>query len=57
MDGVIFHSIWTVILFICIIAIGLWAYSSRQKTRFEEAANLVFADDEQPPQSASSNNK
>ncbi|GAA04126.1 MULTISPECIES: cbb3-type cytochrome oxidase subunit 3 [Photobacterium] len=40
------HSIWTVILFTSFIGIIVWAYSKRQKSRFDEAANLVFADDE-----------
>ncbi|MGL4916675.1 MAG: cbb3-type cytochrome oxidase subunit 3 [Aeromonas allosaccharophila] len=30
------------------IGIIVWAYSKRRKTSFDEAANLVFADDEQP---------
>ncbi|WP_036832076.1 cbb3-type cytochrome oxidase subunit 3 [Photobacterium sanctipauli] len=47
MDVGISHSIWTVVLFISFIGIVLWAYSKRQKSRFEEAANLVFADEEQ----------
>ena len=46
MDMVTFHTIWTVILFVSFIGIIVWAYSKRQKTRFTEAANLVFADDE-----------
>ncbi|MGF1689834.1 cbb3-type cytochrome oxidase subunit 3 [Photobacterium kagoshimensis] len=40
------HSIWTVILFSSFIGIVVWAFSKRQKSRFEEAANLVFADEE-----------
>lgn len=46
MDIGTIHSIWTVLLFICFIGIVLWAYSKRQKSRFEEAANLVFADED-----------
>lgn len=41
------HSIWTVLVFIYMLAIIVWAYSSKQKASFDEAANLVFADDEQ----------
>lgn len=41
-----FHSIWTLVLFISFIGIFLWAYSSRRKTDFEQAANLVFDQDE-----------
>ncbi|MGF1724908.1 cbb3-type cytochrome oxidase subunit 3 [Photobacterium nomapromontoriensis] len=46
MDIGIVHSIWTVILFSSFIGIVIWAFSKRQKSRFEEAANLVFADEE-----------
>ncbi|MBC7006115.1 cbb3-type cytochrome oxidase subunit 3 [Photobacterium sp. BZF1] len=47
MDIGTIHSIWTLILFGSFIGIVLWAYSKRQKSRFDEAANLVFADEEQ----------
>ena len=46
MDIGTIHSIWTLILFGSFIGIVLWAYSKRQKSRFDEAANLVFADEE-----------
>lgn len=46
MNLVDIHSIWTVVIFVGFIAIVVWAYSSRQKARFDEAANLVFADEE-----------
>ena len=36
----------TVVLFLSFLGIVFWAYSSRQKERFDEAANLPFADDE-----------
>ena len=45
MDIGTIHSIWTVLLFISFIGIVLWAYSKRRHAEFEEAANLVFADD------------
>lgn len=46
MDANDLRVIITVILFVSFLGIVLWAYSSRQKTRFDEAANLPFADDE-----------
>lgn len=46
MDVGTIHSIWTVVLFVSFIGIVFWAYSKRQKASFEEAANLVFADEE-----------
>ena len=36
----------TVVSFIVFLLIVWWAYSGRQKKRFDEAANLPFADDE-----------
>ena len=36
------------LLMIIMIGIIVWAYSKRRKASFDEAANLVFADDEQP---------
>ncbi|MCL4746406.1 MAG: CcoQ/FixQ family Cbb3-type cytochrome c oxidase assembly chaperone [Burkholderiaceae bacterium] len=36
----------TVLTLIVFIGIVLWAYSARQKHRFDEAANLPFADDD-----------
>lgn len=46
MDIGTIHSIWTVVLFVSFIGVVFWAYSKRQKASFEEAANLVFADEE-----------
>ncbi|GAA0852143.1 cbb3-type cytochrome oxidase subunit 3 [Aliiglaciecola litoralis] len=43
-------SIFTVVVFVSFIGIVLWAMSGRAKTRFDEAQNLVF-DDEQTQQS------
>jgi len=36
----------TVFVFVAFIAICIWAYSGKRKARFDEAANLPFADDE-----------
>lgn len=49
MDQGIIGSIFTVIVFIAFIGVVYWAFSKRNKDRFEEAANLVF-DDEEPTQ-------
>jgi cytochrome c oxidase cbb3-type subunit 4 len=46
MDANDLRVVITVTLFIAFLGIVFWAYSSRQKTRFDEAANLPFADDE-----------
>lgn len=49
MDQGIIGSIFTVIVFIAFIGVVYWAFSKRNKDRFDEAANLVF-DDEEPKQ-------
>ena len=38
-------SIFTITVFVSFIGIVLWAYSGRNKARFDEAANLVFDDE------------
>lgn len=46
MDIMDMRVIITVLSFGAFIGIVVWAYSGRQKKRFDEAANLPFADDE-----------
>ncbi|EGR2797588.1 cytochrome-c oxidase [Vibrio navarrensis] len=46
MDFGTIHSIYTVVLFVSFIGIVVWAYSKKRKASFDEAANLVFADEE-----------
>ena len=46
MDIMDMRVIVTVVSFVVFLLIVLWAYSGRQKKRFDEAANLPFADDE-----------
>lgn len=46
MDLTDLRSLATVFVFIAIIGIFLWAYSSKKKADFDEAAQLPFADDE-----------
>ncbi len=46
MDVVGLRVIITVVLFLSFLGIIFWAYSARQKERFDEAANLPFADEE-----------
>lgn len=39
-------SIWTAVLFVIFIGIVIWAWSRRQKGRFDEAANIPFKDED-----------
>jgi cytochrome c oxidase cbb3-type subunit 4 len=55
------RGIGTAVVFIAFIGVVLWAYSSKRKSSFDEAANLPFADDPKPnerdEQSSRSNNQ
>ena len=42
----VLHGLLTLLVMILFLGIVWWAFSSRQKKRFDEAANLPFADDE-----------
>ncbi len=42
----LFHSIWTLVLFLVFIGIVVWAWSHRQKKRFDDAANIPFKDED-----------
>ncbi|MGQ8363693.1 cbb3-type cytochrome oxidase subunit 3 [Glaciecola sp. 1036] len=46
MDQGIIGSIFTVIVFVSFIGIVLWVFSSRNKKKYDEAANLVFDDED-----------
>ncbi|MBD1564452.1 cbb3-type cytochrome oxidase subunit 3 [Vibrio sp. SA48] len=50
MDIGTIHSIWTIVLFVCFIGVVWWAYGKNRKARFDEAANLIFADE--PPKTS-----
>lgn len=45
MDKALLNSIYTVLVFVIFIGIVFWAYSKKSKKGFDEAANLVFADE------------
>ncbi len=45
MDPVTFQPIYTVIVFITFIAIIIWAWSSKRKKSFDEAAKLPLEDE------------
>ena len=40
-----FHIFWTVALFLLFVGIIIWAWSSKRKKRFDEAARLPLDDD------------
>ena len=46
MDAGLLRGLFTLFMFVAFIGIAFWAYSSRRKSDFEEAANLPLQDDE-----------
>ena len=46
MDINLLRSIVTVVAFVVFIGIVVWAWSVRNRTRFEEAARLPFENDD-----------
>ena len=56
MDYGTLQGILTIIVMLVFVGIFAWAYSSRQKKNFDEAANLVFSDEEEIRTQESKNN-
>ncbi len=48
MDINFLRGLATLILFIAFIGMCIWVYSSKRKKGYDEAANLPFAEDDQP---------
>lgn len=45
MDMNLFRGIITVILLVAFIGLWIWAWSSKRRKQFDEAANLPFRDE------------
>ena len=45
MDIGTLRGIGTLLVLVAFVSVTLWAYSGRNKARFDEAANLPFADE------------
>ncbi len=44
------ESIWTVVLLVAFVLIVAWAWNSRRKHAFDEAARIPLEEDEAPAQ-------
>lgn len=55
MDYGLIGSIFTVLVFVFFIGIVVWAFSKKNKKSFDEAANLVFDDEQENKASAEHN--
>lgn len=49
MDQGIVGSIFTVLVFVIFVGVVIFTFSKRNKKRFEDAANLVFDDEDPAP--------
>ena len=52
MEVVTLRTITTLALFATFVGVCIWAWSKKRKKRFEDAANLPFADDDVANRSA-----
>lgn len=43
------HIVWTLLLLTTFVVIVLWAWSSKQKSRFRDAAKIPLEDDATKP--------
>ncbi len=60
MDIGTLRGLGTVLVFVAFIGVVLWAYSSKRKSSFDDAANLPFADEtdaKKPEEEASRSDK
>ena len=57
MDQGVIGSIYTVIVFVAFVGACLWAFNKRNKAKYDEAANIIFEDDEQHNKQLSKENQ
>ena len=57
MDLTTLRSITTVLVFVTFIGVWIWAWSSKRKKAFDEAANLPFVEDDIPANAGSKKEK
>ncbi|MCQ4269954.1 MULTISPECIES: cbb3-type cytochrome c oxidase subunit 3 [Pseudomonas] len=48
MDIGTIRGLGTLLVFVAFVGLVIWAYSSKRKRSFDEAANLPFADEQTP---------
>ncbi|MGB5180404.1 MAG: cbb3-type cytochrome c oxidase subunit 3 [Gammaproteobacteria bacterium] len=56
MDVSIVQSVWTVVVLVLFVGIVIWAWSSKRKQDFDEAANIPFHEDDKPTEKTSKEN-
>ena len=45
MDFTLFQSLWTIVVMVTFLGIVWWAFSSKRKAAFDEAARVPFEDE------------
>jgi cytochrome c oxidase cbb3-type subunit 4 len=55
MDMNTLRGIATIVVMTAFLGICFWAYSSKRKAQFDDAANLVFADESDEPDKSDTN--
>ncbi|MGB5718098.1 MAG: cbb3-type cytochrome c oxidase subunit 3 [Gammaproteobacteria bacterium] len=53
MNSSLIQSVWTVVVLVLFVGIVIWAWSSKRKQDFDEAANIPFHEDEAPTEHTS----
>ena len=53
MDLATLHSVWTIVVFVAFIGIVIWAWSSKRKRVFDEAARIPLDEDRPTARGAS----
>jgi cytochrome c oxidase cbb3-type subunit 4 len=56
MDDNLIQVIWTVVVLVLFVGIVIWAWSSKRKQAFDEAANIPFSEDDKPTENTSKEN-
>jgi len=56
MDYSLIQSVWTLVVLVLFVGIVIWAWSSKRKQDFDEAANIPFNEDDTPTDNTSKEN-
>jgi cytochrome c oxidase cbb3-type subunit 4 len=56
MDTSLIQSVWTLVVLVLFVGIVIWAWSSKRKQDFDEAANIPFNEDDMPAEKTSKEN-
>ncbi len=49
MDYPLIQAVWTIVVMVLFVGIVFWAYSSKRRQRFDEAAQIPFMEETPAP--------